>query len=147
MVATLLIGGRPGNRPARAAPARGPPSRVRARGWVRALRWRQAGAGRPALSTGGRLGPPHQEPYADIHTLLGEAAESLLEHECKTFERESLTLPGPDFVDRALAAGDRSPQVEKHTRSNDHNSISRLTWGFQRAEASRSDSDLTSRDQ
>ena len=47
----------------------------------------------------------------DIHTLLGEAAESLLSHECKTFERESLTLPGPDFVARVLAASDRSPQV------------------------------------
>ena len=47
----------------------------------------------------------------DIPSLLGEAAESLLEHECKTFERESLTLPGPDFVDRALAGSDRSPQV------------------------------------
>lgn len=49
----------------------------------------------------------------DIHTLLGDAADSLLEHECKTFEREYLTLPGPDFVDRVLAAGDRSPQVKK----------------------------------
>ncbi|MCY4424960.1 MAG: class I fructose-bisphosphate aldolase [Acidimicrobiaceae bacterium] len=47
----------------------------------------------------------------DIHTLLGDDAESLLEHECKTFERESLALPGPDFVDRVLVASDRSPQV------------------------------------
>ena len=53
----------------------------------------------------------------DIHTLLGEAAESLLEHECKTFERESLTLPGPDFVDRVLAASDRSPQVLRSIQS------------------------------
>ena len=47
----------------------------------------------------------------DVHTLLGDDADSLLGHECKTFERESLTLPGPDFVDSVLAASDRPPQV------------------------------------
>ena len=47
----------------------------------------------------------------DIHSLLGDSAESLLSHECRTFERESLTLPGPDFVDRVLVGSDRSPQV------------------------------------
>ena len=53
----------------------------------------------------------------DIHTLLGDAAESLLEHECKGFEREALTLPGPDFVDRVLSASDRSPQVLRSIQS------------------------------
>ncbi|MYJ34654.1 MAG: fructose-bisphosphate aldolase, partial [Acidimicrobiaceae bacterium] len=53
----------------------------------------------------------------DIHTLLGDDAESLLDHECKTFERDSLTLPGPDFVDRVLAASDRSPQVLRSIQS------------------------------
>ena len=47
----------------------------------------------------------------DILSLLGDEAESLLEHECSTFRRESLTLPGPDFVERVLVGSDRSPQV------------------------------------
>ena len=47
----------------------------------------------------------------DIPSLLGDQAESLLEHECKTFPRQSLTLPGPDFVERVFGHSDRSPQV------------------------------------
>lgn len=47
----------------------------------------------------------------DIPSLLGDQAESLLEHECKTFPRQSLTLPGPDFVERVFGPSDRSPQV------------------------------------
>ena len=47
----------------------------------------------------------------DISSLLGDQAESLLEHECKTFPRQSLTLPGPDFVERVFGPSDRSPQV------------------------------------
>ena len=47
----------------------------------------------------------------DISSLLGDQAESLLEHECKTFPRQSLTLPGPDFVERVFGHSDRSPQV------------------------------------
>ena len=47
----------------------------------------------------------------DIPSLLGDQAESLLEHECETFPRQSLTLPGPDFVERVFGPSDRSPQV------------------------------------
>ena len=47
----------------------------------------------------------------DIPSLLGDQAESLLEHECKTFPRQSLTLPDPDFVERVFGPSDRSPQV------------------------------------
>src|SRR5205085_10796143 len=36
---------------------------------------------------------------------------SLLTHECKTIPRDSLHLPGPDFVDRTFAPSDRSPRV------------------------------------
>lgn len=47
----------------------------------------------------------------DIPSLLGDQAESLLEHECQTFPRQSLTLPGPGFVERVFGPSDRSPQV------------------------------------
>jgi class I fructose-bisphosphate aldolase len=43
-----------------------------------------------------------------IAELLGEHAESLLDHRSATFDRSLLHLPGPDFVDRVLAASDRS---------------------------------------
>jgi fructose-bisphosphate aldolase, class I len=45
-----------------------------------------------------------------IETILGDAA-SLLEHECLTIPRDTLHLPGPDFVDRVYALSDRSPRV------------------------------------
>ena len=43
--------------------------------------------------------------------LLGAKADSLLGHVCKTIPKESLHLPGPDFVDRVFAASDRNPRV------------------------------------
>jgi class I fructose-bisphosphate aldolase len=45
-----------------------------------------------------------------IASLLGEDA-SLLDHQCRTIPRESLLLPGPDYVDRAYGLSDRSPRV------------------------------------
>ena len=43
--------------------------------------------------------------------LLGASAKSLLEHRCQTIPRESLHLPGPDFVDRIFAPSDRNVRV------------------------------------
>jgi fructose-bisphosphate aldolase, class I len=45
-----------------------------------------------------------------IASILGGDV-SLLEHQCKTIPKESLLLPGPDYVDRAYALSDRSPRV------------------------------------
>ncbi len=47
----------------------------------------------------------------DIEAMLGEEARSLLGHVCKGIPKEALHLPGPDFVDRVVAASDRSPSV------------------------------------
>jgi class I fructose-bisphosphate aldolase len=46
-----------------------------------------------------------------IAKLLGDEADYLLNHESKTFPRDSLHLPGPDFVDRVVAGSDRSIPV------------------------------------
>ncbi len=46
-----------------------------------------------------------------IRELLGTEADSLLTHVCKTIPRESLHLPGPDFVDRIFIPTDRNPRV------------------------------------
>jgi class I fructose-bisphosphate aldolase len=43
--------------------------------------------------------------------LLGASAKSLLDHRCQTIPRESLHLPGPDFVDRIFAPSDRNVRV------------------------------------
>lgn len=47
----------------------------------------------------------------DIVGLLGANADSLLTHVCKGIPKESVHLPGPDFVDRVVASSDRSPNV------------------------------------
>jgi class I fructose-bisphosphate aldolase len=46
-----------------------------------------------------------------IEKLLGEEAERLLKHECTTFSKDMLALPGPDFIDRVWGLSDRHPQV------------------------------------
>jgi fructose-bisphosphate aldolase, class I len=46
-----------------------------------------------------------------IKELLGNQADSLLNHTCKTISKDQLHLPGPDFVDRAFAPSNRNPQV------------------------------------
>ena len=53
----------------------------------------------------------------DIRQLLGEQAESLLNHKCGTFPKESLHLPGPDFVDRIFSISDRSEKVIRSLKS------------------------------
>ena len=47
----------------------------------------------------------------DIMGLLGSDADQLLGHVCKGIPRQSLHLPGPDFVDRVVAGSDRPPAV------------------------------------
>ena len=47
----------------------------------------------------------------DIAALLGEDYDSLLGHSCQTISKDSLYLPGPDFVDRVMSESDRKPGV------------------------------------
>ena len=46
-----------------------------------------------------------------IVSLLGDKADYLLNHQPKTISKESIHLPGPDFVDRIWVGSDRNPQV------------------------------------
>src|SRR5919201_2072702 len=46
-----------------------------------------------------------------IEEILGEDAAALLQHQCKTISKESLHLPGPDYVDRIYAGSDRPARV------------------------------------
>src|SRR5690349_5472409 len=47
----------------------------------------------------------------DIESLLGAEAANLLNHTSKGIPKESLHLPGPDFVDRVFAMSDRTIPV------------------------------------
>ena len=46
-----------------------------------------------------------------VQALLGNKADSLLGHNCNTIPKESLHLPGPDFIERVWEGSNRSPQV------------------------------------
>ncbi len=46
-----------------------------------------------------------------IEELLGENANSLLNHSCKTILKEQIQQPGADFVDRNFIYSNRNPQV------------------------------------
>lgn len=47
----------------------------------------------------------------DIMALLGDEGDNLLSHRCSGIPKDTLYLPGPDFVDRVMADSDRSPAV------------------------------------
>ncbi|APW61448.1 class I fructose-bisphosphate aldolase [Paludisphaera borealis] len=55
-----------------------------------------------------------------IGDLLGSDADSLLNHVCKAIPKETLHLPGPDFVDRIFIPSDRNIRV-----------LNNLQWLFQ----------------
>lgn len=52
-----------------------------------------------------------RDKVTDIQALLGPDADKLLGYRCKGIPKETLHLPGPDFVDRVVALSDRSPMV------------------------------------
>ena len=51
-----------------------------------------------------------------IESILGEE-RTLLAHQCNTIPRDTLHLPGPDFVDRIFALSDRSPRVLRNLQA------------------------------
>jgi len=52
-----------------------------------------------------------------IQDILGPEAGNLLSHVCKGIRKETLHLPGPDFVDRVWVASDRQPAVLRSLQS------------------------------
>ncbi|MBK6731981.1 MAG: class I fructose-bisphosphate aldolase [Bacteroidetes bacterium] len=53
----------------------------------------------------------------NISSLLGDKAEYLLNHTCNTISKESLHLPGSDFIERVWMNSDRNPQVLRSLQS------------------------------
>jgi class I fructose-bisphosphate aldolase len=52
-----------------------------------------------------------QEMTSNLEQILGADAGPLLSHTCKTIPKESLHLPGPDYVERIYGASDRPTRV------------------------------------
>ena len=50
---------------------------------------------------------------SNVQSLLGDQAEYLLNHTCNTISKETIHLPGSDFVDRVFAQTNRNTQVLK----------------------------------
>lgn len=55
--------------------------------------------------------PKEIMPKTNTTELLGKDAESLLKHQSRTISKDSLHLPGPDFVDRIFEQSNRIPQT------------------------------------
>jgi len=49
--------------------------------------------------------------------ILGEDAKYLLEHKCNTIPKDSLHLPGPDFVDRIFGISDRPNSILRNLQN------------------------------
>src|ERR1700682_4097038 len=52
-----------------------------------------------------------------VEEVLGEDAQDLLEHKCKTIPKEQPHLPGPDFVERVWKDSDRPTRVLRSLQS------------------------------
>src|SRR5260370_20437454 len=52
-----------------------------------------------------------------ITDLLGSQADDLLTHQCKTFSKDQLHLPAPDFVDKVLMQSNRNIQVLRNLQA------------------------------
>lgn len=52
-----------------------------------------------------------------IYEMLGEEADSLLNHKCETISKDLLHLPGGDFIDRVVALSDRPNAVLRNLQS------------------------------
>jgi class I fructose-bisphosphate aldolase len=57
------------------------------------------------------VAPQTTYSFDKIVELLGDDADSLLNHSSQTISKNSLYLPGPDFIDQVWAQSDRNPQV------------------------------------
>ena len=63
--------------------------------------------------------------FSKIQSLLGDEAELLLNHVSETIRKESLHLPGWDFIDRVWMNSDRTPAVLRSLQSlADHGRLS-----------------------
>ena len=53
----------------------------------------------------------------DLHQLLGDDADELLSHQCKSIARDDLVLPGGDHIDEVMSWTDRPIQVLRNLQA------------------------------
>jgi class I fructose-bisphosphate aldolase len=53
----------------------------------------------------------------NISAILGNESEQLLNHVCKTIPKQSLQVPGADFVDRVMTLSNRKPSVLRNLQA------------------------------
>src|SRR3954468_9178198 len=53
----------------------------------------------------------------EITQLIGDEAQDLLMHECKTISKDQLHLPSPHFIDEVLSLSNRSAQTLRNLSS------------------------------
>jgi fructose-bisphosphate aldolase, class I len=58
-----------------------------------------------------------QDLYSKIQSLLENEADSLLTHRCKTFDKDTIHVPSPDFIEKVWSASDRSPVVLRNMQA------------------------------
>src|SRR5256885_11778590 len=58
-----------------------------------------------------------KERTVDLQQLLGDEADSLLNHQAKAIPRDELVLPGPDYIDRVMLDSDRPIAVVRNLAS------------------------------
>src|SRR5687767_6577362 len=64
-----------------------------------------------------------------IEEILGDEAASLLQYQCKTIPKETLHLPGPDYVERIYSLSDRPARVLTTLQSLlDHGRLARTGY-------------------
>jgi class I fructose-bisphosphate aldolase len=63
------------------------------------------------------MGTSVATPLSEIEKLLGEEAQSLLTHTCRTVPKDRLHLPDGNWVDRIFSCSDRSPRVLRSLQS------------------------------
>jgi class I fructose-bisphosphate aldolase len=50
---------------------------------------------------------------SDLETYLGSEAKSLLDHKCKGIPKETIHVPGPNYVEQSYGLSDRPTPVLK----------------------------------
>jgi class I fructose-bisphosphate aldolase len=58
-----------------------------------------------------------KERTVDLQQLLGDDADSLLNHQAKAIPKDELVLPGPDYIDRVMLDSDRPIAVVRNLAS------------------------------
>src|SRR5687767_2619608 len=70
-----------------------------------------------------------QSVSSKIEEILGDEAAGLLQYQCKTIPKETLHLPGPDYVERIYSLSDRPARVLTTLQSLlDHGRLARTGY-------------------